>query len=102
MTGSELATRLDQLNAHIDAAQKRLKLKGLLSADHQIKASELRDRYKALSRKVHDENGGCRGAWASCWRSGSFRCGNGWTVLKSTWTRRYDYEKAPKSGGTAV
>ena len=55
VTKSELKSRLDELGQHIDRAEQRLKLKGLFSADHQIKVSELLERYEALSRKLEAE-----------------------------------------------
>lgn len=42
MATSDLHAKLDQLEQHIQAAQAHLKLKGLLSADHQVTAAELR------------------------------------------------------------
>lgn len=55
MAEADLNTRLEDLGRRIEKVQARLKLKGLLSADHQIKASELLERYKALSEKMNVE-----------------------------------------------
>lgn len=55
MTDTDLKSRLSQLEAHIDQVEARLKLKGLFSADHQVTASELKDRYEELSERVRGE-----------------------------------------------
>ena len=52
---SELRSRLDHLNQRIERAHNRLNVKGLLSADHKITASDLSARYAALSAKVHED-----------------------------------------------
>lgn len=55
MTTPDLRSRLDQLERHIQTAKARLKRKNIFSADHQVNAAELAERYDALSRKVRDE-----------------------------------------------
>ncbi|WP_294608031.1 3-ketoacyl-ACP reductase [uncultured Roseovarius sp.] len=55
MEQADLKARLDALGRNIERAEERLKLKHLFSADHQIKASELRERYRVLCRKVQAE-----------------------------------------------
>lgn len=55
MPQPDLKTRLSELEAHINKAEARLRLKGLLSADHQATAAELRDRYKALTARLREE-----------------------------------------------
>lgn len=55
MATSELASRMDRLNAHLRAVEDRLKLKGLVSADHRIVAAQLRHRHEALCRKLREE-----------------------------------------------
>ena len=55
MATDDLASKLSELEAHIDKAEARLKLKGLLSADHMATARELKDRHKHLSEQVQGE-----------------------------------------------
>ena len=55
MGASDLKSRLNTLENHIQKAEERLKLKGIFSADHQTKTSELRERYKVLSQKLRTE-----------------------------------------------
>ncbi len=55
MGTSNLKSRLNALENHIQKAEERLKLKGIFSADHQAKASELHERYKVLSQKLRAE-----------------------------------------------
>jgi predicted nucleic acid-binding Zn-ribbon protein len=55
MDMSDLKSRLDALDRHIKEVEERLKLKGIFSADHQLKASELHERYRLLSQKLEEE-----------------------------------------------
>jgi uncharacterized coiled-coil protein SlyX len=55
MATLKLQSRLEQLEQHIQGAEARLKLKNLYAAHHQVKAAELRARYKALTEKLHAE-----------------------------------------------
>lgn len=55
MADSDLKTRLAALDAHIDRAEARLKLKDLFSADHQATAAELKQRYRLLSERLQGE-----------------------------------------------
>ncbi len=50
-----LHAKLDQLQQHIQAAEQHLQKKNIFSADHQVKAAELRERYKVLERQVQAE-----------------------------------------------
>jgi len=55
MSTSELGSRLEKLEEHIGAAEARLKLKGVISADHKATAAELRGRYAALTDKLRED-----------------------------------------------
>jgi len=53
MTLSDPRSQLEALGREIEQVQERLKLKGIFSADHQLKQSELRARHLALTRKLN-------------------------------------------------
>lgn len=55
MTAPELKSRMEVLDQKIKHVEARLKLKGLLSADHQVTSAELRERFEVLSQKVQTE-----------------------------------------------
>ncbi len=55
MDTSDLKSRLDKLDRHIQQVEERLRLKGIFSADHQIKVSELHQRYRLLSKRLDKE-----------------------------------------------
>lgn len=55
MPGSNLKTKLSELERHVDEAEARLRLKGMFSADHQATAAELKQRYALLSHRVQDD-----------------------------------------------
>lgn len=52
----ELKTRLNALSDRIDDVEARLKFKSLLKDGHAKTVATLRQRYKALSKKVDAEN----------------------------------------------
>ena len=55
MAEKNLQDRLDKLDHRIRDVQKRMKLKGIFSSEHQVKATELERRYRALSKKLDAE-----------------------------------------------
>ncbi len=55
MGTSDLKSRLDELDHHIQKIENRLRLKNMFSASHKLKTSELHERYKALSQKLESE-----------------------------------------------
>ena len=55
MNMPNLRSRLDHLDEHIQTAESHLNGKDIFSAEHKVKAAELRARYEALSRKLEAE-----------------------------------------------
>ncbi|MEO1138962.1 MAG: 3-ketoacyl-ACP reductase [Pseudomonadota bacterium] len=55
MPDPTLKTKLSELEARIDKAEARLRSKDLFSANHQVTAAELRQRYRVLSERLQGE-----------------------------------------------
>lgn len=55
MSDQDLKSRFPELESHINSLKGRLRLKGLVSADHQATAAELKTPHRLLSEQLHDE-----------------------------------------------